>query len=69
MQERRGAIVVDQWSWNDLDSLNADREGISYKFIVGDNFDVNACECGTGLKFRPSEGLMELGEPNQIIHG
>lgn len=44
-------------------------ERVSYIFIVGDEFDVGAGERGTGLKFRPSEGLMELGEPNQIIHG
>lgn len=44
-------------------------ERVSYKFIVGDDFNVNARERGTGLEFRPSEGLMELGEPNQIIHG
>jgi hypothetical protein len=44
-------------------------ERVSYKLIVGNDFDVNARERGTGLEFRPSEGLMELGEPNQIIHG
>lgn len=60
---------MDQWSWNDLDTLNIDGKGISYIFIVGDDFDINACECGTGLEFRPPEGLMDLGEPNQIIHG
>jgi hypothetical protein len=45
------------------------KRSCAYKFIVGDNFDVDASDCGTGLDFRPSESLMRLSETNQIFHG
>jgi hypothetical protein len=44
-------------------------EGCAYKFIVAENLEVDACECGTGMDFWPSEGLMGLSEPDQVIHG
>jgi hypothetical protein len=44
-------------------------EGCAYKFIVAENLEVDACKCGTGMDFWPSEGLMGLSEPDQVIHG
>jgi hypothetical protein len=44
-------------------------ERCAYKFIVAENLEVDACKCGTGMDFWPSEGLMGLSEPDQIIHG
>lgn len=41
---------------------------VTYPIAVRDNLQVDVDKRSHGLEFRHSEGLMALGEPNQILH-
>lgn len=40
----------------------------TYIFVVGDNFEINSSHGSQSLELWQSEGLMDLGEADEILH-